>query len=388
MYLLHCSICGQQLGEPIYSSAPHQSLTSLCRIHPDETRVFACLDCGHLQTSAITNVDAYYEAEYDILVDSEEEDQIYEIRGNKTTYRTEHQVKILLEKLGFLRHVDLLDYGCAKSSTIRALCSVAPSVTPHAFDVSARYVPFWEKFVAPDNWAVNSTKEGWNSRFDVVTSFFSMEHIPTVTDSAREIGNLLKPGGVFYFVVPNVFSNSADFIVVDHCNHFTPSSIEHLLSDAGLNLREIDVNAHRGAFVVVAEKPLDGKISNPRAARAEIERTCDELSAMADFWRNAAAKVLAREARLAGDDRIAVYGAGFYGAFISANLAQPGRIACYLDQNPFLQGKESNGHPILPPSELPGDINTIFVGLNPVHAKAIISDVATLSKRELDYFYL
>jgi len=388
MHLPHCAICGQPLGEPIYSSAPHQSLTSLCRIHPDETRVFACTGCGHLQTSAITNVDAYYDAEYDILVDSEEEDQIYEIRDGKTTYRTEHQVKVLLKKLGFQRHVDLLDYGCAKSSTIRALCSTTLSVTPHVFDVSARYVPFWEKFIAPDKWAVNSTKEEWNSRFDVVTSFFSMEHIPTVTESTREIAKLLKPGGIFYFVIPNVFGNSADFIVVDHCNHFTPSSLGHLLWDAGLNLREIDAHAHRGAFVVVAERPLDGKISNSRPARAEIERTCDELSAMADFWRDAAAKVRAREARLTDDDRIAVYGAGFYGAFIFANLTHPERIACYLDQNPFLQGKESNGRPILPPSELPSDVKTVFVGLNPVHAKAIISDVATLSKRELDYFYL
>ena len=383
-----CSVCGEALGEPIYTSGNGQSLTSLCRIHPGQTRVFVCRNCGHLQTSAIADVNAYYDSQYDILVESEEEDQIYEVRDGTTTYRTEHQVKVLLEKLGFQRHVDLLDYGCAKSSTIRALCSVAPSVTPHAFDVSARYVPFWEKFVAPDNWAVNSTKEEWNFRFDVVTSFFSMEHIPAVADSVRAIANLLKPGGVFYFVVPNVFSNSADFIVVDHCNHFTPSSLGYLLGDAGLNLREIDANAHRGAFVVVAEKPLDGRVSKPRATRKEVERICDGLSAMADFWRDAAAKVGTREARLTDSDRIAVYGAGFYGAFISANLAQPGRVACYLDQNPFLQGRESNGRPILPPSKLPSDIKTVFVGLNPSHAKSIISDIAALSKRKLDYFYL
>jgi 2-polyprenyl-3-methyl-5-hydroxy-6-metoxy-1,4-benzoquinol methylase len=383
-----CSVCGEALGEPLYTSGNGQSLTSLCRIHPGQTRVFVCRNCGHLQTSAIADVNGYYDSQYDILVESEEEDQIYEIRDSKTTFRTEHQVKVLLEKLEFQRHVDLLDYGCAKSSTIRALCAVAPSVTPHAFDVSARYVPFWEKFVAPGNWAVNSTKEEWNSRFDVVTSFFSMEHIPAVADSVRTITNLLKPGGVFYFVVPNVFSNSADFIVVDHCNHFTPSSLGHLLTNAGLRVRDIDDSAHRGAFVVVAEKPSDGAVIKPQVSRVEIERTCDELSAIAEFWRNAAVRIRAYESGLKDGRQIAVYGAGFYAAFITAALAKPARIACYLDQNPFLQGKVFNDQPVLPPADLPNDLATLLVGLNPAHARTIIADIPALSRRKLDYFYL
>lgn len=388
MHQLPCSVCHLPLDEPVYTSGDRQSLTSLCRIHADDTCIFACRNCGHLQTSAIANVDAYYDTEYDILVDSEEEDQIYEIRGGKTTYRTEHQVQVLLEKLQFQRPMDLLDYGCAKSSTIRALCSMAPDVTPHAYDVSARYIPFWEKFVASGNWKINTVKNGWDSRFDVVTSFFSLEHIPTVTDSIREIASLLKPGGVFYCVVPNVLSNTADFIVVDHCNHFTPSSLKHLFGNAGLHLREIDAQAHRGAFVVVAERPVAGGPVEPRTSAAEIERTCDELLAIADFWNNASNKVRAYELGLADNEMVAIYGAGFYGAFISASLARLGRIACYLDQNPFLQGKEFNARPILPPDDLPDGVRTVLVGLNPTHAKAIIADIPALSRRDLDYFYL
>lgn len=383
-----CSVCGQALCDPLYTSGNGQSLTSLCRIHPGQTRVFACRNCAHLQTATIENVNAYYDSEYDILVESEEEDQIYEVRDGEPTYRTEHQIRVLQDKLGLRGHVDLLDYGCAKSSTIRALCAMAPGIAPHAFDVSARYIPFWEKFIPVGNWAVNTVKSEWTSRFDVVTSFFSLEHIPAVADSVLEIASLLQPGGIFYCIVPNVFGNSADFIVVDHCNHFTEPSLHRLLVDAGLQPREIDATAHRGAFVVVAEKPAHGEVVEVPAPRTVIERTCDELSALATFWRNAASRIRAYESGLKDDRRVAIYGAGFYAAFITAALAQPGRIVCYLDQNPFLQGKDFNARPILPPTELPEGVETVLVGLNPAHASAIIADIPALEGRRLDYFYL
>jgi len=389
MHLPRCSVCDQPLGEPLYTTAAGQkSLTSLCRIYPGETNVFACKKCGHLQTSAIDNIVTYYDSEYDILIDSEEEDQIYEVRDGVPTYRTEHQVRTLLAKLQLNRPVDLLDYGCAKSSTIRELCRVSPTVTPHAFDVSARYIPFWKKFISPENYAVNDTKPEWAAKFDIVTSFFSLEHIPTAVGTVRDIAKLLKPRGTFYCVVPNVLGNIADFIVVDHCNHFTPPSLQRLLADAGLELTAIDDHAHRGAFVVTAKRPDIGAGVESKASRAEVEDTCGELSLLADYWRCAAAKVLARETELQDKDTIAVYGAGFYAAFISANMLSPERIICYLDQNPYLQGKKFNGRCVLAPCELPLDVNTVFVGLNPAHAAEIVAAIPALANRQLKYFYL
>ena len=385
---LYCSVCASRLDDLLYRSPNGRSLTSLSRIHSSTAAVYVCHDCGHLQTKTIADIDSYYDAQYDILVESEEEDQIYEVYNGKPIYRTEHQLKTLLQKLELKQHIDLLDYGCAKSSTVRALCGTAPNVTPHLFDVSTRYIPFWEKFVRPENYAVNKTKSDWASRFDVVTSFFSLEHIPTVAVTMHDIVRLLKPGGVFYGVVPNVFSNVADFIVVDHCNHFTPTSLKRLLAHAGLELQEIDALTHRGAFVITARKPLNNIAVTLNVLRPDIEKTCAELSLLADFWHSAVARLRAHEASLVGKNKFAVYGAGFYGAFISASLTEPERIACYLDQNPYLCGKEFNACPILAPSELPEDIKDILVGLNPVHSRAIISSISALTSRKLDYFYL
>jgi len=387
---IKCAVCDQPLGNPIYVSPGEASLTSLCRVEPGNTSVFACKWCGHLQTAPLGNVAAYYDEQYDILVESDEEDQIYEIRDGKSIYRTEHQVRTLLDKLSMQQNIDLLDYGCAKSSTIRALCSVAANVTPHLFDVSSRYIPFWQKFAKPENWAVMKTNPEWLERFDVVTSFFSLEHIPAVRRSVSEIASLLKPGGTFYCVVPNVFTNVADFIVIDHCNHFTRSSLQRLIADAGLDLDQSDEQAHRGAFVILARKPVDAQklAAQPGSKETASEHDLDRLQTIADYWAAAAAAVRMREAELPAGDPIVIYGAGFYGAFIVSCLANPRRVICHLDQNPFLHGKRFKESPILSPDDLPDTARSIFVGLNPAHARKIISEISSLKSRDLEFFYL
>jgi SAM-dependent methyltransferase len=381
-----CFVCGTLLGEALYQS-PARSLTSLCQIHPTPTTVHACGQCGHLQSEVISEVDAYYDEDYDILIASDEEDQVYEVQNGEPIYRTAHQVDTLLTKLVLGPSIDLLDYGCAKSSTIRALCEIISGVTPHLFDVSSRYVSFWEKFVAPGNWAVDTTPPNWNSRFDVVTSFFSLEHIPDPRASMRHIASLLKEDGIFYCVVPNVITNIADFIVVDHCNHFSLPSLAMLMAEAGLELVEIDDKVHRGALVSVARKTANAVEALPRDT-PRITATLGDAARIAEFWRNAADRVRTHEAGLPQHEDVAIYGAGFYGAFIAASVARPDRIACHLDQNPFLQGKMFNGRPIRHPSELPAAIRAVMVGLNPAHARGIIADIQALSARDLQYFYL
>lgn len=384
-----CNVCHAPLGMPIYRSAENRSLTSLCRIYPATTEVFSCDVCGHLQTRAIANVDDFYDYDYDILTDSEEEDQIYEVRDGQRIYRTAHQVSVFLEKIDLSHPLDLLDYGCAKSSTIRTLVQVAPSVTPFLYDVSDRYIPFWTKFAVPQNWAIKHTPRDWQLRFGVVTSFFSLEHIPTVTETMREIVALLRPGGFFYAVMPNVMTNVADFIVVDHCNHFTAPSLTRLLADAGLVDICIDATAHRGAFVVTARKPGNAiapvrpGIVDPR----DVTASCAETRRIAEYWRNAKDRLLEFERSLQGD-KIAIYGAGFYGAFLRATLSVPENVVCHLDNNPFLQDKPFNGRPVLSPAQLPDDVHAVLVGLNPAHARAIVAEVPSLARPGLKLFYL
>jgi SAM-dependent methyltransferase len=294
-------------------------------------------------------------------------------------FNSEHQAKVLLEKLKLKPSARMLDYGCAKSATYRMLSEQRPDLDLHLFDVTDRFTGFWSSFTTQDRCAIGEIPEEWNASFDVVTSFFAFEHIATPVDSLRAAVALLKPDGRFYCVVPNVLTNTADLVVVDHENHFTEASIRTMVREAGLSAIEIDGSTHRGAFVIIGTK-FDQQCP---LAETEPMMFCGEsdVAKIGEFWSSAAERIRAFEATLGRDDSIAVYGAGFYGTFITAALAQPKRVRCCLDQNPFLQGRLFNERwPVIHPAHLPSDVTVLLVGLNPTQARSIIDSVPSLHR--------
>lgn len=383
---LKCNCCGRLLTEKIYESGAYRSLTSLCTAYDGKTEVYFCRGCGHVQSVEITNIDQYYDSDYDILVESEEEDQVYEVVNGATKYRTEHQVNTLLEKVGLPSDIRILDYGCAKSSTMRALLNRSPSVKICLFDVSDRYISFWNKFLSEDCWATYVIPSAWDGQFDVVTTFFSMEHMARPQDALSQIFRVLKAGGTVYGIVPNVFTNTADMIVVDHVNHFTSHSLDYLLRSNGFKVTEIDDRSHRGALIFKAEKVTNR--TNEAPEQEGIQRAFDEALTVARFWKDIRLRVKDFELSISDTEQFAVYGAGFYGAFISSCLQHPERIACVIDQNPFLQGRKVNGVTVISPTDMPEFIKVVLIGLNPAYAKCLIGEVAEFRLRQLTYFFL
>ena len=384
--LMRCNVCLAELGKPVYES--RRSLTSLCELSPDPTVVRFCTRCGHLQTDAITNVESYYDEDYEILTDSEEEDQIYEITEGNTIYRTDHQVRVLLNKTDLPGETRILDFGCAKSSTMQCLLKLKPDVEPHLYDVSDRYLHFWERFAKPENVAIYELPKRWDGYFDIVTSFFSLEHITRPLEVVRNIVRLLKPGGVFYGIVPNVFTNTADLIVIDHANHFTRSSLAYLLNTAGLDVVDIDADCHRGAYVWRAVKPSDRPAEAREPDPAEVHAHGERGMEIAEFWSSAADRIRVFESTVPDNADTAIYGAGFYGTFIHSSLREPRRVRCLVDQNEFLQGKLLHDAPVVAPADLPASVEHLLVGLNPARARAIVADIPALAARKIDYFFL
>ncbi len=385
---MNCNACGSLVVDQIYKSYTKRSLTSLCTFHDGGTDVYFCAGCTHIQSAPLANADAYYDTSYDILVGSAEEDQIYEINEGQKIFRTEHQVETLKQKINLQVSLKILDYGCAKSSTMYALKQQFPSIGVYLFDISDRYMPFWERFVEPGHWATYSIPSRWQQKFDVVTSFFSLEHMTDPQTALQNIHGVLKEGGVFYGVVPNVFTNMADMIVVDHVNHFTADSLAALLHLNGFKQIDVDETSHRGALVFTAVKSpaaLANDFSLDDSCVFSVRTAALKVSA---YWESVGAAIKKFEETINEFDQFAIYGAGFYGAFIASNLRYPERAVCVLDQNPFLQGRDVNGVPVLSPSELPARVKKVLVGLNPAVAKNVIAEVQALHSRDLEYFYL
>ena len=360
---MRCNVCSAELGEPIFDAGSEVALTSLCELRKGRVRVWSCGVCGHLRGDALTDTEAYYESDYRIMLGHDDEDQIYEVKDERIVYRTEHQVSTLLEKLRLSKGALLLDYGCAKASTPKSLLAMRPDLAVHLFDVSEMYTPYWNRFVAPERQAVHKTPGGWQTYFDVVTSFFALEHIPDLRATVRRIADLLNDDGCFYGIVPDTFGNVADFIVIDHVNHFTVASLHALLSDAGFLDIDIDASSHRGALVFVARK-AGSATSGP-----DVDETVVRSKELARYWERLGGQIRASEQQRR-QGLSAIYGSGFYGAYILSTLVEPGRVTCFLDRSPFRQGESLLGKPVLAPSELPPNVDTLYIGLNPSIAKS------------------
>lgn len=383
---LKCNVCGEALGSPIYDAGHDRALTSLCERRAGRTRVWSCASCAHLRGEELADTAAYYASGYRILLDQDDEDQIYETRDDHIVYRTQHQVEVLQKKLTLPAGSRLLDYGCAKASTPRALLSSRPDLNVHLFDVSTMYERHWDLFVPASRRAVHETPPEWSASFDVVTSFFALEHIPEPRETVRRIAALLKDDGVFYAIVPDTFGNPADLIVIDHVNHFTGPSIHHLLRDAGFSQIEVDSGAHRGAHVVRASRG-----GQPTSAPA-VPRVLVQSAELARFWSTLASRIRHAESALgphrAGATDVAIYGSGFYGAYIASTLRTPGRLRCFLDRSPFQQGKTLFETPILAPEALPEGVRTVFVGLSPRIAREVMAGAKWVQERSVHLVFI
>jgi 2-polyprenyl-3-methyl-5-hydroxy-6-metoxy-1,4-benzoquinol methylase len=386
---MKCNVCDSPLTKLIYDPQNNISLTSLCQIQGGSIRVFACTNCGHIQTNEMENLKDYYSESYTILLNSEEEDQIYKILDGQPLYRTTHQVNTLAAKVGnnFLQNNQrILDYGCAKSSTMKQLISHGVDAQIYLFDVSDMYVSYWQSFLPDDHWATYQIPDNWLKSFDLITSFFALEHIADLQLSLEQIKQCLKPGGTFYFIVPNTFTNPSDFIVADHVNHFTHASLSYMLTKSGFTDLNIDDQAHFGAFVVMA-KLENNPITGITTKASAITMALQQAEKMASYWGGLNDKIRAFES-LHSHQSAVIYGSGVYGSFILSSLQNRQNIRCFIDRSPYQQGQTILDKPVIAPQAVAKDVEVMYVGLNPQISQQAISEVEAFASLNCEYLFL
>jgi len=91
--------------------------------------------------------------------------------------------------------------------------------------------------------------------FDVITCFDVLEHLYEPRKVITKVAGWLKPGGIFYVLVPNVDSAEAHVFgsywhgleLPRHLFHYSPASLKFLAESAGL--REVSVETRRNPAV-------------------------------------------------------------------------------------------------------------------------------------------
>lgn len=380
-----CRVCGGKIAAPAYET-PAPALTSIMTLIDIPTRVYVCDECGHAQCDEMPDIEAFYDTGYRISLNSEGHDQIFAVKPDGTIiYRTDHQAEIARHLLDLPQGAKLLDYGAAKAETLRKIIAARPDIEPHVFDVSTDYAPAWNGWIAPHAQATYEVPAAWNGRFDAAMSHFVIEHVADPVGFIRGIHKLLKPCGTLLLSMPDVSANPGDMTVADHVNHFSEASLRRTLAAGGFEVSMIDTTSFPGGFFAVAVRSETPVRQEQDAAL--VRHSVAHALEICDFWRASAAGIEKRAAALRGR-KAAIYGAGFYGSWIFSRIGRDVELTAFLDQNPNLQNAVHFGYPVIAPTAIADDAEALFIGLNPLKARAAIGSMPYLQRPGLELVWL
>jgi SAM-dependent methyltransferase len=212
---------------------------------PQETwEILQCLDCRFGWTYPPLEegtINRYYPPTY--LGDTARmirEFQAGELQKSRS-WRKETEKAELVER--YVKGGRILDVGCADARFLLALDGRKWTRTGVEFsEPTVRLVceAFPDLRLIPGDIYSESLEPG---SFDVICFWHVLEHLPSPTKVLTRVRELLKPGGVVFISLPNLDSFQARLFrrfwygfddVPRHLHHFSPRSLQGILSAAGL----------------------------------------------------------------------------------------------------------------------------------------------------------
>ncbi len=236
-----CPVCGRGVFEPYAVGFDYELLTC-----SNPWRFVRCRHCGHRWLNprpAIAALPVIYPPHY-YAYHYEDEINPIAVRGK--------QLLDSVKLRGVLRHLDarprsFLDIGCGTGRFLRAMDRRGvPRSSNYGLELDEAVVgrlrrEGYQAFCR----RVEVCDEIPPGKIDLITMFHVIEHVDDPGAVVRQAARWLSPGGVFAVETPNVESWDArlfrhrfwgGYHIPRHWNLFTPSSLQRLLEDQGLDV--------------------------------------------------------------------------------------------------------------------------------------------------------
>ncbi|MBL8958106.1 MAG: class I SAM-dependent methyltransferase [Myxococcaceae bacterium] len=331
-----CPLCG---GDAETLAELPASITSESKALDGESRLRLCGTCAHVFTEADVDWHAHYTRDYDATLTDGGLDELVVTPEGKTVFRTDYDYAVFRRMAGDALHgaARVLEFGCGRGRILNRLVRDGFKRT-WACDLGERYAAFAESLLGKGRMSVGSIPEG---PFDVICTFFVLEHDTNPLQSLKALRQRLAPGGTVFIMLPAWKTNLGDLACADHAHHFSIETLDAVLGAAGLERVSVDV-ATAGTLAVTARAgeviplmPRPQLVEANREAAQPLLETLERLQHL--------------PTRVDPARRVFLYGAGFYAAL--ANAFVP-KVAGIYDANPRKQGLERLGHTVAAPQDI------------------------------------
>jgi 2-polyprenyl-3-methyl-5-hydroxy-6-metoxy-1,4-benzoquinol methylase len=147
----------------------------------------------------------------------------------------------------------LLDLGCSSGGFLQ---SMNGSWKLHGIEMSQAVADRAKSMSGAEVFAGDILEAPYAPKsFDVITCFHVFEHLYRPLAVLKKVADWLKPGGIFYVMVPNIDSAGEHIFksywyaleLPRHLHHFSPKSLSHVARLAGLET--VSLSTHREPFI-------------------------------------------------------------------------------------------------------------------------------------------
>lgn len=366
-----CGICRSEFVVDFDEFATFHRVSSDCKLRPVGGRIGFCTGCGAVQKP----VDDFFNDEvrriyenYQIYHQAGGDEQpIFDHNSGQTIARSVQLIEKIRKHTPMKSRGRMLDVGCGNGATLRAFSQAFPAWNKTGTEFSHKNADLIGRIPNTSPLHVGEVEE-LNGQFDFISMIHVLEHIINPLDFLKSLRKKLSPNGNLFIEVPHHRDNPFDLLIADHRMHFSQTSLQRLLYEAGFS------------SVVVTDQWVPGELSciatlRQRRLTAEsmIQETatevCDRIQRTLAWLRDAAAQL----DELCRTDACGLFGTSIAGTWLAAEGNCD--VAYFVDEDSSRWEHYHLGRRILDPSTL-NDGSTVFVGLAPLKAQNIAHRLA------------
>jgi SAM-dependent methyltransferase len=229
METVACNLCGSTQQIRVYEIPDAQ-------FHPDEWfTVVECATCGLGFVNprpTISELGKYYPASFYSYFETIDHTKRYE---SEAAYLSDLRNRIAMPRL--------LDVGCANGDFPRFMAARGWEVEGVEISPNAAAISDFPVYRLPFD-----QLSGRESHYDAVTAWAVLEHVHDPMAYFRKAAEVLRPGGLFVFLVTNFKSLSSKRLfqedVPRHLYFFTEETVKAYAESVGLELQTADYSNH------------------------------------------------------------------------------------------------------------------------------------------------